>query len=142
VLEGRAEANGTSVEEETENSIPGLGRRQIDFGSDAADRQQCAESFLMNPEDLGSPWASALSSLATFAAGAMVPLVPWFITTGVSAVVGSLALAGGAALAIGALLGQLTGGRWLRSALRQLVVVALASGVTFLVGSLFGAAVF
>jgi hypothetical protein len=59
----------------------------------------------MNPEELGSPWASALSSLATFAAGALVPLVPWFIATGVSAVVGSLALAVGAALAIGGLLG-------------------------------------
>jgi vacuolar iron transporter family protein len=96
----------------------------------------------MNPEELGSPWASALSSLATFAVGAMVPLVPWFITTGVSAVVGSLALAGGAAVAIGGLLGQLTGRRWLRSALRQLAVIALASGITFLVGWLFGATVF
>jgi vacuolar iron transporter family protein len=96
----------------------------------------------MNPEELGSPWTSALSSLATFAVGAMVPLVPWFLTTGLSAVAGSLALAGGAALAIGGLLGQLTGGRWRRSALRQLVVVALASGITFLVGRLFGTTVF
>jgi vacuolar iron transporter family protein len=96
----------------------------------------------MNPEELGSPWTSALSLLATFAVGAMVPLVPWFLTTGLSAVAGSLALAGGAALAIGGLLGQLTGGRWLRSALRQLVVVALASGITFLVGRLFGTTVF
>jgi hypothetical protein len=32
-------------------------------------------------------------------------MVPWFITTGLSAVVGSLALAGGAAVAIGGLLG-------------------------------------
>jgi NAD(P)H-binding len=44
------------------------------------------------------------------------------------------ALAGGAAVAIGGLLGQLTGGRWIRSALRQLGVVTLASGITFLVG--------
>ena len=50
-------------------------------------------------------------------------------------------VAGAAAVAIGGLLGQLTGGRWLRSALRQLLVVALASGITFLVGSLFGATV-
>ena len=96
----------------------------------------------VNPEEFGSPWASALSSLVTFAVGALVPLVPWFITTGVSAVVSSLVLAGAATVAIGGLLGQLTGGRWIRSALRQLLVVALASGITFLVGSLFGAAVF
>jgi VIT1/CCC1 family predicted Fe2+/Mn2+ transporter len=96
----------------------------------------------MNPEELGSPWASVLSSLVTFAVGALVPLVPWFIATGVSAVVSSLVLAGAATVAIGGLLGQLTGGRWRRSALRQLLVVALASGITFLVGSLFGAPVF
>jgi vacuolar iron transporter family protein len=96
----------------------------------------------MNPEELGSPWTSALSSLATFAAGDTVPLVPWFVTTDLSTVVGSLALPGEAALAIGGLLEQLTGGRWLRSALRQLVVVALASGITFLVGRLFGTTVF
>jgi vacuolar iron transporter family protein len=96
----------------------------------------------VNPEGFGSPWASALSSLVTFAVGALVPLVPWFIATGVSAVVSSLVLAGAATVAIGGLLGQLTGGRWRRSALRQLLVVALASGITFLVGSLFGAAVF
>jgi vacuolar iron transporter family protein len=96
----------------------------------------------MNPEELGSPWVSALSSLATFAAGAIVPLVPWSITTGVSAVVGSLALAGGAAVAIGGLLGKLTGRWWIRSALRQLAVITLASGITFLVGWLFGAMVF
>jgi VIT1/CCC1 family predicted Fe2+/Mn2+ transporter len=96
----------------------------------------------VNPEEFGSPWASALSSLITFAVGALVPLVPWFITTGLSAVVSSLVLAGAAAVAIGGLLGQLTGGRWIRSALRQLLVVALASGITFQVGSLFGATVF
>jgi VIT1/CCC1 family predicted Fe2+/Mn2+ transporter len=53
----------------------------------------------------------------------------------------SLALAGGAAVAIGALLGMSTGSGWLRSAMRQLLVVALASGITFLVGKLFGTAV-
>jgi VIT1/CCC1 family predicted Fe2+/Mn2+ transporter len=96
----------------------------------------------VNPEGFGSPWAAVLSSLVTFAVGARVPLVSWFITTGVSAVVSSLVLAGGAAVAIGGLLGQLTGGRWRRSALRRLLVVAMVSGITFLVGKLFGTMVF
>jgi VIT1/CCC1 family predicted Fe2+/Mn2+ transporter len=96
----------------------------------------------VNPEELGSPWTSAFSSLVTFAIGALVPLVPWFVTTGFSAVISSLLLTGGAALAIGGLLGRLAGGQWIRSALRQLFVVALASGITFLVGTLFGTAVF
>jgi vacuolar iron transporter family protein len=96
----------------------------------------------VNPEELGSPWTSAVSSLLTFAFGALVPLLPWFITTGFNAVVSSLVLAGGAAVAIGGLLGKLTDGRWMRSALRQLLVITLASAITFLVGKLFGTMVF
>jgi len=53
----------------------------------------------------------------------------------------TLVPAGGAAIAIGALLGKSTKGRCLRSAMRQLLVVALASGFTFLVGKFFGAAI-
>jgi VIT1/CCC1 family predicted Fe2+/Mn2+ transporter len=97
--------------------------------------------FGVNPAEMGSPWASAVSSFVTFALGALVPLVPWFVTTGASAVASSLVLAGAAAVAIGALLGVSTGGQWLHSAMRQLLVVALASGITFLVGKLFGTAV-
>ncbi len=96
----------------------------------------------VNPEELGSPWTSAASSLLMFALGALVPLVPWFIATGFSAVATSLALPAGTAVAIGGLLGKLTGGRWVRSAMRQLLIVALASGITFLVGRLFGTTVF
>jgi VIT1/CCC1 family predicted Fe2+/Mn2+ transporter len=95
----------------------------------------------VNPEGLGSPWAAA-SSLVTFALGALVPLVPWFITTGFSALLTSLVLTGGAAVVIGGLLGKLTGGRWMHSAMRQLLVIALTSGITFLVGKLFGTTVF
>jgi len=76
-----------------------------------------------------------------FAFGALVPLLPWFITTGSSAVISSLVLAAGAAVAIGGLLGKLTDGRWMRSALRQLLVVTLASAITFLVGRLIGTTV-
>jgi VIT1/CCC1 family predicted Fe2+/Mn2+ transporter len=96
----------------------------------------------VNPEGLGSPWAAAASSLVTFALGALVPLVPWFITTGFSALLTSLVLTGGAAVVIGGLLGKLTGGRWMHSAMRQLLVIALTSGITFLVGKLFGTTVF
>ena len=94
----------------------------------------------VNPQEMGSAWASAISSFVTFACGAFVPLVPWFVTTGTSAMASSLGLTGGAAIAIGALLGKSTKGRCLRSAMRQLLVVALASGFTFLVGKFFGTA--
>jgi vacuolar iron transporter family protein len=69
------------------------------------------------------------------------PLLPWFLTLRISAVALSLLLAGAAAVTIGAVLGYPNGRRMFYSALRQLLVIALATAVTFFVGRLFGAAV-
>jgi hypothetical protein len=46
----------------------------------------------VNPAELGSPWASAFSSLVTFAAGAFVPLAPWLVATGPKVALISFAL--------------------------------------------------
>src|SRR5204863_3289672 len=66
--------------------------------------------------------------------GGAIPLVPWFITKGTSAVVLSVALGAIAAIVVGALLAQITGRSPLRSALRQLLIAAVAATVTFAVG--------
>ena len=87
-----------------------------------------ARSIGLNPEELGSPWAAALSSLVTFAAGALVPLVPWFFRSGLTAQVASLGLAAVASCSIGALLARLSGRPLLWPAMRQLLIVVLAAG--------------
>lgn len=46
----------------------------------------------------------------------------------------------GAAIGVGGTLGYLSNGRVAASALRQLLIVALASAVTFLIGELLGVA--
>ena len=94
----------------------------------------------VNPDELGSPWTSALSSMVSFAAGALIPLIPWYFAARPTAIVTSLALSGLVALGIGGMLGHLSNGRVLWGALRQLLVVALASAVTFLVGKMLGVA--
>ena len=91
----------------------------------------------INPDELGSAWGSAASSLVMFSAGALVPLIPWFVATGELAVVLALAASMIAALGIGAYLGYVTNGRWFRAALRQLLVLILAAGATYLIGRLF-----
>ena len=96
-----------------------------------------ARSIGLNPDELGSPWTAALSSLLTFAGGALVPLVPWFFAAGLRAQLSSLVLAGAASLVIGAMLARLGGRSWPWPALRQLLVIALAAGATVLVGRLF-----
>jgi VIT1/CCC1 family predicted Fe2+/Mn2+ transporter len=90
----------------------------------------------INPQELGSAWGSAGSSLVTFSLGASVPLLPWFLDAGTSATVGSLVLALIAAFAIGAYLGSRASGRWLFSGLRQVFVLILAAGATYLIGTL------
>jgi vacuolar iron transporter family protein len=91
----------------------------------------------INPDELGSAWKSAGSSLIMFSAGALVPLLPWFFAGGTAAVAWSLGLSMLAALGIGAYLGATTTGRWTRAALRQLSVLILAAGTTYLIGRLF-----
>ncbi|TMA20136.1 MAG: hypothetical protein E6J85_10450 [Deltaproteobacteria bacterium] len=96
-----------------------------------------ARSIGLNPDELGSPWAAALSSLVTFAFGALVPLVPWFFRSGFTAQIASVALAAIASLGIGALLARLSGRPLLWPALRQLLIVALAAAATVAVGRMF-----
>jgi VIT1/CCC1 family predicted Fe2+/Mn2+ transporter len=96
-----------------------------------------ARSIGLNPDELGSPWAAASSSLLTFAGGALVPLVPWFFASGRTAQLASLLLAAAASLGIGAILARLSGRRWPWPAFRQLLVIAIAAGATVLVGRLF-----
>src|SRR5690606_16590560 len=47
------------------------------------------EELGIDPADLGSPLAAALSSFVAFALGAIVPLVPWFFGGGNAAFVAS-----------------------------------------------------
>lgn len=91
----------------------------------------------MNPGELGSPIAAAFSSLVTFALGAFVPLLPWLLTSGNAAAIVSIALATAGSVAIGGYLGQQTGRGIVASALRQLLVISVAAGITYLVGRIF-----
>lgn len=96
------------------------------------------EELGFDPRAIGSPVQASLSSFFAFALGALLPLIPWLVGSGNGAVVASVAIGAVTALAVGFLLGQLTGrSRW-RSALRQLAVAALAAAVTFAIGRAVG----
>jgi vacuolar iron transporter family protein len=102
----------------------------------------CANTlFGLNPDELGSPMTAALTSLVYFAAGALVPLIPWFLTEGTAAKLGSVALTAVASLAVGAVVGRSSDRPPLPAALRQLAIVVAASAVTYGIGTLFGTAV-
>ncbi|MBL7492734.1 VIT1/CCC1 transporter family protein [Frankia sp. AgB1.9] len=97
--------------------------------------------FGISPAGLGSPLTAATTSLAYFAAGALVPLAPWWFLHGVPAVVVSIALTAAASVLVGAVVAR-SGGRPLRrGALRQLAIILVAAGVTYSIGKLFGSTV-
>ncbi len=96
------------------------------------------EELGVNPEELGSPYKAAGSSAGSFAIGAIVPLLPWFFTSGATAVIASLVLGALAAICIGAGLARFTSRPWLHSALRQLIVTVAAAAVTFGIGKFLG----
>lgn len=105
---------------------------------DMALETHAREELGVNPRSLGSPIAASLSSFVAFAVGAVIPLLPWFLTGGATAVSISIALGAATALLIGAAIG-LSSGRppWL-SALRQLIVGGLAGAVTYGIGAVLG----
>jgi vacuolar iron transporter family protein len=96
------------------------------------------EELGIDPGDLGSPVAAAVSSFLAFAVGALIPLMPWFFGTGTAAIVTSVILGIVSALTVGALLARFTGRSVVRSALRQLTWSAVPAAVTYAIGSAVG----
>lgn len=91
-----------------------------------------------NPDELGSPWRAALSSFILFIAGALVPLAPWFFSGGLSALYWSIGLTAVSGLLVGGYIGFSSGKNMFLIALRQLLIIILASAVTYGIGYLFG----
>jgi VIT1/CCC1 family predicted Fe2+/Mn2+ transporter len=111
---------------------------QLSRDPDTALEAHAREELGIDPNDLGSPVKVAVSSFVSFAAGAVVPLIPWLITRGAAAVVASVILGALAALTVGAALARFTGRSPALSALRQLAVAAAAAAVTYAVGAAIG----
>jgi VIT1/CCC1 family predicted Fe2+/Mn2+ transporter len=98
------------------------------------------EELGLNPAELGSPAGAAASSFLAFAAGAALPLAPFLFMSGARALQAGVAVTGVALFAIGATLSLFTGRSAWYSGARMLALGALAGGVTYGLGRLFGVA--
>jgi VIT1/CCC1 family predicted Fe2+/Mn2+ transporter len=96
------------------------------------------EELGLDPDELGSPWGAASGSFVAFAIGALVPVIPYVLSSGATAFVGAIALSAGALFAVGAGVSLLTGRSLLYSGTRQVLIGAAAAVVTYLVGHLIG----
>ena len=99
------------------------------------------EELGLDPGGLGSPVGAALSSFASFAVGAAVPLVPFVLTAGPRALGGSVILTAIALFGIGCAISLFTGRGALRSGARMLLIGGAAGGVTYAIGRLVGGVV-
>jgi VIT1/CCC1 family predicted Fe2+/Mn2+ transporter len=123
-------------------------------GLEKEEAQRVAKSLIANPEnaldtlareelgldpgELGSPARAAFSSFLAFAAGAVVPLLPFIAGGGRAAPALSVALAAAALFGVGAAISLFTGRGAIRGGLRMLLIGCAAAGTTFAIGRLLG----
>ena len=97
------------------------------------------EELGLDPDELGSSWSAALSSLGAFAAGAVVVVLPYMFSSGRAALIAAIVLASLALFAVGAVIGVLNGRGGLRSGMRQLLIGGGAALLVYLIGRGVGA---
>jgi VIT1/CCC1 family predicted Fe2+/Mn2+ transporter len=105
---------------------------------DTALQTMAREELGLDPDELGSPWSAAVSSLIAFALGAVVVVLPYLFGAGIPALVTAVVLAAVALFTVGAALGLLNGRAPLRSGARQLLVGGGAALVVYLIGQAIG----
>ena len=113
--------------------------QQVSSNPEEALGMHVREELGVDHHELPSPLTAAGASLATFAVGALIPLLPYLL--GYDQLWAALGLAAVVAFIGGGLVARLTDRPFLRGALRQLGLAALAASVTYLIGSLVGASV-
>ena len=123
----------TDTAQRVSTELPLEGDRFVDFTARTV--------FGFDPGEVGSPMVAAVSSFALFVAGAIVPLAPWFVTSGSPAIVASVTLTALASLVVGGWVSRSSDRPVVQGASRQLAIVIVASIVTYGIGTLFGTAI-
>lgn len=98
------------------------------------------EELGLNPDELGSPWGAAISSFLAFSLGAFIPLLPFLLLSGATALAGTLLATGISLFGVGAAISLFTGKQSLLGGLRMLGIGAAAGGATWLIGRALGVA--
>lgn len=119
-----AERLAASIFKDPKNAIKALSREELGI----------------DPDSLGgSAWEAAFTSFILFCAGAIVPILPFFIWKTQSAVIASLFFSAAALFLVGAMITLLTGRGVFRSGFRQLWIGLTAALITYGLGRLLGA---
>lgn len=96
------------------------------------------EELGIDPDGLPSAlWAAGLS-LVCFLFGALLPVIPWFVDGGASAAWTSLAIGVVTAGVVGGIVARFAERTIVAGVARQVAIVLVACGVTYLIGELVG----
>lgn len=115
--------------------------RQIMSNSEIALDVHMREELGVNPEQLGNPLLASISSFVSFSFGAFVPLIPWLMGEGNSAIWSSAIMGISCTALVGGVLARFSGRSVFKTSLRQMLVATLACSATYLIGSLLGTSV-
>ena len=96
------------------------------------------EELGIDPGDLPSPIGASLSSLVCFMFGAVLPLIPWFLSSDETATWSSIIIGVLAAAVVGAIVGRFAERPLWRTAVRQVAIVLAACAITYAIGELVG----
>lgn len=126
------ESRGISTELATQVAQQMMANPQIALETHAR------EELGIHPDSLGRPVQAAFASFVTFSVGALLPLIPFLVGLGTSAVLVSIVITAISAVIVGSALSLFTGRSWWWSAFRQLAICAAAGAVTYGVGATVG----
>jgi VIT1/CCC1 family predicted Fe2+/Mn2+ transporter len=110
--------------------------RQLSADPEQALEIHAREELGVTPSELPSPAVAAISSFASFAAGALLPVLPYLLGATALWPAALVALAG--LFLCGAVVARVTARPWWLSGLRQLSLGAAAAAGTYGLGSLLG----
>jgi vacuolar iron transporter family protein len=96
------------------------------------------EELGFNPDDLGSPIGTAISSFIAFSTGASLPIIPFLLGLKPGVPIAA-AISGAALFLVGAVLSLFSGRNAVLGGLRMLAIGSVAAAATYFIGSLFNA---
>jgi VIT1/CCC1 family predicted Fe2+/Mn2+ transporter len=115
--------------------------KQIMLNNESVVETMAREELGIDPDELGgSPWEAAITSFFLFALGAIVPVIPFIFTSGMTAVFISIGLSVIGLFILGSIVTLFTGQGVLKSGLRMVIFGMLAAAFTFGLGKLIGRA--
>ncbi len=96
------------------------------------------EELGLSPSNLGSPIKASITSMSSFTLGAIVPIIPFILSSGHTAIISSAILSILSLMIIGGITAINTGVDFFKGAIRMLMFGGFAAIITYISGTLIG----